>query len=509
MMVSGVAGVQVGKPVTVHAHAAYKNWLTEATLEPLEDRDPRSLDYAVIEKDVNTTFTQMISLDISGEVRKWYRDAAENFGIVLDMPYQQAYGAQQPGISLVSANFGDPLSAGYYNRPTLAIDFVHNVGLQGYWPFESHGLGRAGAAHVALHTGNLVVTRGLTAMSGERMPISLGLVYNACEQYAARQDATLSRNPFGVGDGWRLNWNQQLRWEKAREETSSVQGEEIKRTLSEAHYVLTDEDGTEHEFYLHVKSAEEKKDSDFVNYYEDRSGLSLKLYEKSDAGVNIAEIRGKEDTRLVFPRPAKTYTAGQAPRRMIRDVADAHGNTATFTYAGEDTKLTRVTDGVGRETMLTYTDGEVSIAWPGHEEPVRILLDAAQRMVGIIDVDGVASEYGYDGDRECGQCGGDEECGECYRGTGLLNKLIAPDGRNLAITYGDDQYRVSEVFEYAGAGDVTTPGNHRQYQYGGCVTQITDRTVADGKTLTYHLNDYGNLIAVHDELGYAAFAKYT
>ena len=47
----------------------------------------------------------------------------------------------------------------------------------------------------------------------------------------------------------------------------------------------------------------------------------------------------------------------------------------------------------------------------------------------------------------------------------------------------------------------------RTYEYKDCLTVVTDNL--SGKKLFYHFNDYGNCISVNDQLGYAAFAKYS
>jgi len=77
-------------------------------------------------------------------------------------------------------------------------------------------------------------------------------------------------------------------------------------------------------------------------------------------------------------------------------------------------------------------------------------------------------------------------------------------------------YAIETVEEDDGTGIPTgvftairADGNAREYAYFDCVTQVKDLTVPNGKVLTYQFNDYGNVVAVHDELGFAAFAKFS
>ena len=248
--------------------------------------------------------------------RKWYANKTENYGVLLDTH------EDQPITLCASENTTYTATA----KPVIHINYVSNAGLEGYLSYESFGAGRAGTAHVALHSGHLVVTRGLTAMNGNRMPISLGLAWNACAK---------DKNTFGVGKGWQLNWNLNLRREKP--------------ATGDFYYVLTDEDGTEHEFRKHEKTEEEKKDTAFVDYYEDRSGLSLKLYEVGSE----AEIVSKGHSKLVFDKPTTNYagTVTAATVKMVKRALDAHGNTATFTH-NASFQLTKAVDGAGRETTL-------------------------------------------------------------------------------------------------------------------------------------------------------------
>ena len=177
------------------------------TWEDDPNYDKKQLDYTLIEKDAAA---KRVSLDITNLVRSWYRRNG-HYNVLLDSL------EEQPVTLCSSENTTN-------NAPVLYINHVSNAGLEGYLSYESFGAGRAGTAHVALHSGHPTVTRGLTAMNGNRMPISLGLAWNACDK---------DKNTFGVGKGWRLNWNQSLRMEQL------VSGD--------YYYMLTDEDGAARE----------------------------------------------------------------------------------------------------------------------------------------------------------------------------------------------------------------------------------------------------------------------
>ncbi len=421
--------------------------------------EAKYLDYALVKKGEAAATTAQF--DLTNLVRKWYADKNTNWGVLLETD------GDQP-ITLTSAENTSYTSTA---RPVIYVNYVSNAGLESYLSYESFGAGRAGTAHVALHSGNLVLTRGLTSMNGNRMPISLGMTWNAC---------AMDKNAFGLGNGWRLNWNQNLRREKPK--------------TGDTYYVWTDEDGTEHEFHKHEKTEAEKQDTTFVDYYEDRSGLSLKLYE---VGTE-AEIVSKDHSKLVFDKPTVDYTATNNAIKMIKRALDALGNTATFTYVASGTifQLTQVADGAGRITTLAYSPTEVTIAPPGYDTQVKLTLNADKQLITVTDLDSLTSAYEYVG-------GTDATVKNRLK---LVKNLV--DGYHLEPTC-DATGRVTEMHAYAmDELNVRMDGNARGYTYFDCVTQVKDLTVPDGKMLTYQFNDYGNVVAVHDELGFASFAKF-
>jgi len=391
-------------------------------------------------------------LDITNLVRKWYAKPGENYGVLLEAD-------ESAGISVIASE-NNAYAQGA--KPVIYVNYVSNAGMESYLNYESFDVGRAGSMHVALHSGHLLATRNLTATNGNRMPVSLELNWNECEK---------DKNAFGVGLGWRLNWNQTLRREAPEN--------------GNYYYIWTDGDGTEHEFKKHTKTEEEEKDTSFVDYFEDESGLSLKLYEGSEE----AEIVSKGHDKLVFALPVTNYTENNNAICMIERAEDAHGNGIRFEY-DTNKRLTKATDGAGRATTLNYTDAMVSISSPGYENNVTLLLENGSLRL-VVDPDQEASEYVYD---------------ESTKRMTAIHNLA--NGQYAEAIY-DAAGRVTRMQKYALTDGVRTDGNARGYEYFDCVTQVSDLTVDGGKRLTYQFNDRGNVVAVQDEMGFAAFAKYS
>ncbi len=461
----------------LYAHEALAGWSqTTVTWNNRPNCDDKHLDYVLIQKGVSEA--KSVRLDITNLVRKWYASSADNFGVMLDSH------EGQPIELCTSENTTYDATA----HPVIYVNYISNAGLEDYLTYETFGAGRAGTAYMALHSGNLVVSRGLTAMNGNRLPVSLGLTWNACNKDV---------NSFGVGKGWRLNWNQNLRRDQP--------------ATGDYTYVLTDGDGTEHEFHKHVKSAAEQNNAGFVNYYEDQSGLSLKLYE----GTSEAEIVSKDHSKLVFDKPAVNFTGALTADtvKMIKRAEDAQNNTASFLH-DSNFHLTQATDGAGRVTTLAYTANDVHITVPGYTQQVVLTLDANQRMTAVTDLDGGRCEYGAEPADPNDPNPPTPDAAATNRMRLLCNTV---NGACVNPIY-DERGRVIQMTAYAiesvsngsgGTTNVRVDGNDRSYTYYDCVTQVRDLTVEEGKVLTYQFNDYGNVVAVHDELGFAAFAKFS
>lgn len=92
-----------------------------------------------------------------------------------------------------------------------------------------------------------------------------------------------------------------------------------------------------------------------------------------------------------------------------------------------------------------------------------------------------------------------------YDANGLLLSATNCDGVKVTYEYYTtrEPFRVKRVRITGG----TLCAYDRTYEYKDCLTVVTDNL--SGKKLFYHFNDYGNCISVNDQLGYAAFAKYS
>ncbi|MFQ9447044.1 MAG: RHS repeat domain-containing protein [Christensenellales bacterium] len=235
------------------------------------------------------------AFDISNLVRKWYEGS--NYGVAFERKITAT-----PN----TVEFGS--SDSVYHKPVIMINYVSFAGLQNHLAYDSFDCGRAGTGYVNLYNGDVVIARPLTQCGGNRMPVSITAYYGA----------RLSGITARVGSHWRLSCDQSM--------TKSYINDEL-------YFIWSKGDGDQQYF---------KKPSSSAAYYEDLSGLSLKL---TDNGT-YTEIEDKGGTVMRFESP---QDALDDTGRLL-SITDSCGNTNTFQYG--DWRLESITDGAGRVRSL-------------------------------------------------------------------------------------------------------------------------------------------------------------
>lgn len=384
--------------------------------------------------------------DISNLVRKWYEGT--NYGVM----FERRITTTPNTVDFVSSDSA-------YNKPVVMIDFISNAGMEDYMTFDSIPCERAGTAHVNLYNGNLVVERTLTSSSGNRMPVSVSMFYGT----------DLSSSNGCLGPKWRLNYDETLFPE-------TIEGKK--------YYKYTQGDGTEHFFAL-----------DNGNTYKDMSGLSLTMTVSSSEIV----IESKDGMQRHFepdPNDMESFS-------HLLSINDPCGNSINIIYDNTDSRnIMKIRDGAGRETVFNYTNNNLtSILAPGETTPVKIEY-YDRRISSITDNDGRESLYHWA--QKNTMLGFPSNYLECIR--------QFDTGKYLNFTYtSNPPYRVTDmlltvVSDMEGSVE---EGEHRSYTYADCMTSVKDMTVSDGKRLIYQFNDWGNVVSVRDELGYASYSKFS
>lgn len=429
---------QGSQAVPVYLKEVLSDWSSQTiTWNNQPELSEHDVDVAIIPANagVGSTF----AFDISNLVRKWY--SGSNYGVAFERKITST-----PN----TVEFGS--SDSVYHKPVIMINYVSFAGLQSHLTYDTMDCGRAGRAHVNLYNGDLVIERPLTHCGGNRMPVSITAYYNY-DMYACSAP---------MGTGGRLSCDQNI----------------YKVNINnELHFVWHTGDGNRIYF---------KNQDSTVHYYQDLSGLSLKLYDDGDI-----YIEDKQGTELTFENPA---SIGDESGRLLR-IMDACGNTNTFQYTGWN--LTGITDGAGRVTTISYTDNLVSsILAPGETAPVRFEY-YANRLNLITDADGSETTISWNTFMDNPYS---------YH----VTTIGGNDGRYLSFRYPwDAPYRLESMSILYPDGEALYGDSNHQYTYKDMMTVVHDATVENGKDLYYQFNDFGNVVCVRDELGYASYSKFS
>lgn len=430
------------RAVPVYVKEVLGDWSSQTiTWNNQPSLSEHDVDVAIIPANagVGSTF----AFDISNLVRKWY--GGSNYGVAFERKITAT-----PN----TVEFGS--SDSVYHKPVIMINYVSFAGLQNHLAYDSFDCGRAGTGYVNLYNGDVVIARPLTQCGGNRMPVSITAYYGA----------QLFGVTVRVGSHWRLSCDQCM--------TKSYINDEL-------YFIWSKGDGSQHYF---------RKPNSSAAYYEDLSGLSLKL---TDNGT-YTEIEDKGGTVMRFESP---QDALDDTGRLL-SITDSCGNTNTFQYG--DWRLERITDGAGRVTQFIYTNNMLSgILAPGETAPVTLEYYNNMRLNGIVDADGERTSISWT--QVAGEFGSDDYV-ESIGNSG--------DGRYLDFSYPYVMpHRVERMRIVYPTGEDLYVGNNHAYSYRDMMTVVQDMTVVNGKRMIYQFNDFGNVVSVRDELGYASYSKFS
>ena len=372
-----------------------------------------------------------ITLDITNLVKNWYINGG-NYGLMIKDPHE---------LSGYTEFLSSDCHDGYQDmRPHIDITYMNYSGLEDYWTYHTQSAGRAGDIHVNDYNGNLILVHDTLSMGGSLMPVNLSHVYNTND----------CSEDIGYGYGFRLNYHQRL----------------VKKAISGTdYYQHTDADGTQCYFYYDS----EKK------LWKDETGKDLTLIVNGETSAEPFVIKDKENNQLVFNKNG-----------YLIQMKDNNGNKLAITYSGK--RISKLTDGAGRVTTLTYdkdANGNanhlLSVKSPSGQ--VKSFTYTDGKLTAITDVDGEKVTYAYNSRK-------------------MLTSAKNIDGYELRYSYSPKSpYRVSGIAEYADGA----AGNSLALTYGYNSTKYKDNK---GRAEIYRFNNNGNLIHIHDGFGHAASGKY-
>lgn len=389
--------------------------------------------------------------NVTDIAREWYQTGTNN-GIALTA-YNESASDVKKFYSSDNDGTNPPL-------PMLFIYHVNTSGLESYWDYTTVSANRAGVGYVNNFSGNLVWVHEDLGYATNTMPINIYHVYNS-------NDAQSNR--FGMGYGWRTNYNQLV-----YQYTDGNYLYDI--------YVWEDEDGTRHYF--------EKKDNS--NVYVDEANTSLEMTVTKNAGGTFtgATITDKQGNKSSFDSKGRLTKIenNQAESRYIRIYYD--GNTYKFSY---------ICDGNQREYRFYYNSSTqllTGISYIGYNEV------HYKRVNYTYDTNNNLTKITY-GD-------GNKDTIFSYNAAShLMTRASQEKDYLLYFSYTTNTVgltnKVKRVYEEADLNNNTSSGGRIEFTYSHNETTIQDKS---GHINIYQFNYWGNTVCIQDDQGNASFASF-
>ena len=425
----------------VEVHKVPKTWTASTiTWANQPTVDTTVVDYVICQNEGYYTW------DITDIARGWYE--GQNTGMMFKVDDASENGTTATWKQFYSSDYSK------WMVPTMAIAFRNNNGLEGYWDYTTSSAGRAGTGYVNHYTGNMVWVRSDIGFGGNLMPVSISHVYNANDN---------AQNLFGMGYGWRTNFNQRVyHWDE-----DNAYGD---------YYIWEDSDGTDHYFLY-----------DSANTYKDEDGLELTL-KTNGSGTEKYSITDKYGNVSYFD------TKGRLTKQSNNQKTPS---SITITYTTTSSLLiSTVTDGAGRVYQFTYTDSllsKIAFLSKGTDELSYISFGYTDsNLTSVTDKDGKVSAYTYGSNH-------------------LLLTAQDIDGYNLTYTYttttAGKPNRINSISEsFVDPDDSTvTIGGELAIEYAHNQTKLKDH---NDNVQIVQFNNLGNTVSIQDDQGRAQYAQY-
>lgn len=379
--------------------------------------------------------------NITKAVRAWYDGSLVNNGIMLKSDVEDT------GVQSYAMMYQVQYNAGY--GPQLTVHYTNASGIEDYWDYSTHGMGRAGTAYVQNFSGNLVMQRTDMSYSGNRMPASAGFYYNLSDR----------SSDVGYGYGWRNAYTQTIG-------AVTVGGTN--------YYKWVDGDGTE-KYFLSSNGV-----------WEDEAGQGYTL---TVSGSSYT-IRDKGNNTLSFDSSGRLVS--------IND-GKISANKVSISYVSSDAsnlRIDTVTDGAGRKYSYSYSGGQLaSVSYLGSgadalETVTYTYSDGNLTQVSFAD--GKTAEYSWSGHIMT-----------------AAKDIARSDGSRDTLTFSYIQNPAASTFPvrisslaYTSCG---TNISSLAFEYATNYTKVTDNT---GRWMAYQFNNNGNTTSVYNNEGQALYGRY-
>ena len=402
----------------IDIHRVTKDWNSKTvTWDNKPSYDPKVADYIAFS---GSGLTRLV-FDITGVVKDWYADG-KNYGLMM-----KEHGEEE-GTYNEYISSDDNLDDNAATRPQIMIQYVSCEGLEDFWTYHQHDIGRAGTGYVNDYNGSQILVHPTYALSGSRAPISLSHVFNSSEQGA----------DIGYGKGFRLNYHQTMT---------------AKKIGSTDYYCQTDGDGTRRYFAKDTTDSKWKDELDQTRILTLDSSNRYTVTDKDGGkqhflnGLLVKEEDASGNTLSILHNASK-----------IVKLTDGSGREVNLAY-GSDGHLSKLTDAAGRVTTFGYTNGFLTSITDPDGAVSRFTYDTAAgkgMMLTAADPYGYKVQYSY-GSRAP------------YRVSKVTEYAGSTEGQSLALAYGHNRTSFTdskgrkEVYLFDNAGRTVSVRNDAGY----------------------------------------------
>ena len=402
----------------IDIHRVTKDWNSKTvTWDNKPSYDPKVADYIAFS---GSGLTRLV-FDITGVVKDWYADG-KNYGLMM-----KEHGEEE-GTYNEYISSDDNLDDNAATRPQIMIQYVSCEGLEDFWTYHQHDIGRAGTGYVNDYNGSQILVHPTYALSGSRAPISLSHVFNSSEQGA----------DIGYGKGFRLNYHQTMT---------------AKKIGSTDYYCQTDGDGTRRYFAKDTTDSKWKDELDQTRILTLDSSNRYTVTDKDGGkqhflnGLLVKEEDASGNTLSILHNASK-----------IVKLTDGSGREVNLAY-GSDGHLSKLTDAAGRVTTFGYTNGFLTSITDPDGAVSRFTYDTAVgkgMMLTAADPYGYKVQYSY-GSRAP------------YRVSKVTEYAGSTEGQSLALAYGHNRTSFTdskgrkEVYLFDNAGRTVSVRNDAGY----------------------------------------------
>ena len=298
-------------------------------------------DFMTLNDSSTDSHNKLYSLDITKIAQKWATGESVNRGILLkgeNLPDSERY-----------MRFYDSDNTLRNSDPCFTYSYRDTKGVEDYWTYTTMTAGRSGTAAVNNFNGNLIVTQNITGITGNKMPVSISLVYDSSSR---------TSNQYYFGKGWKSNFDMKI----------------CTSELEKFPFYLVDSDGTEHYFFGEDNAAE----------WKDEDGLGYTLKRDSFVYSNGYLLTDKNKNKTYFRSDGK-----------LGKMNDTFGNSIIINY-NSASKISSITDGAGRNYNFAYnSSGNVSSITNPANKTVSFIYDSNANLTRITYPDNLYTSFTY------------------------------------------------------------------------------------------------------------------